>query len=159
MNDSRIPPLGRKIWKAKPIDLSAYLDLPENKEFRETPIIERPTDEKMRIIKRLEVLAAEHILFAERVGIKLCKEDFRTVFGALRQHAKLGKAEPFDSARDEIHLYVLDTMFDEFVEEPSNILYTTRTGEDTMRYDAMHPDFWIECLDLLESKLLLRLPS
>jgi len=153
MNDPRIPPLGRRVFAATPTDLSAYFDLQKKEEFRETPIIESPTEEKKRVIKRLEALAAEHVRSAERVGIKLSKEDFRAVFGALRQHAKLGKAEPFDSARDEIHLYVLDTMFAELVEEPSNILYTTRTGEDTMRYDAMHPDFWIECLDLLESKL------
>ena len=153
MNDPRIPPMGRKVFEATPADLSAYLDLPENEDFRETPEIESPTEEKMRVIKRVQALAAEHVRSAERVGIKLSKEDFSAVLVALRQHAKTGKAEPFDSARDEIHLYVLDTMFAELVEEPSNILYTTRTGEDTMRYDAMHPDFWIECLDLLESKL------
>ena len=37
--------------------------------------------------------------------------------------------------------------------EPSNVLFTTRTGPDSIRYDAMEPDFWIECLDLMERTL------
>ena len=51
---------------------------------------------------------------------------------------------------DEIHGYCLNRLFDELVEEPSNILFTTKTGPDTMRYDAMNAAFWIECLDLME---------
>ena len=52
---------------------------------------------------------------------------------------------------DEIHGYCLNRLFDELVEEPSNILFTTKTGPDTIRYDAMNASFWIECLDLMEA--------
>jgi len=40
---------------------------------------------------------------------------------------------------------------DELVEEPSNIFFTTKTGSETTRYDAMSTAFWIECLDLMEA--------
>ncbi len=83
--------------------------------------------------------------------------DLRNVFGALRAHA-LTDAAPSFAAMDEIHRYVLGSLFADLVEEPSNILYTTRTGGDTMRYDAIQPDFWIECLDLLETNLATDFP-
>ena len=54
-------------------------------------------------------------------------------------------------ARDEIHGYCLNRLFDELVEEPSNILFTTKTGPDSIRYDAMNAKFWLECLDLMEA--------
>lgn len=40
-------------------------------------------------------------------------------------------------ARDEIHAHVLDRFFEELVGEPSNVLFTARTGPDSIRYDAM----------------------
>ena len=49
-----------------------------------------------------------------------------------------------------IHAHVLTRLFEELVEEPSNILFTTVTGPETTRYDAMNPSFWLECLDLME---------
>ena len=72
------------------------------------------------------------------------------VISALRDHARGGKGSPVPGSRDEIHGYCLNRLFDEFVEEPSNILFTTKTGPDTTRYDAMNAAFWIECLDLME---------
>ncbi|MEM9408389.1 MAG: hypothetical protein AAGA81_20310, partial [Acidobacteriota bacterium] len=70
---------------------------------------------------------------------------------ALREHAKNRPGIPVPGARDEIHSYCLDRLFEELVEEPSNILFTTVTGPETTRYDSMNAGFWIECLDLMES--------
>jgi hypothetical protein len=154
MNDFKLPPMGRRVIHAEtPTELSAYLDLPDLTPPSQTPKSESPGEEKARILKRLIALVAEHSLSAERVGIHLSQNDLKIVFAALRDHAKTGTAPTFDTSRDEIHHYVLDSLFAELVEEPSNILYTTRTSADTMRYDAMQPDFWIECLDLLEKRL------
>ncbi|MGJ8633327.1 MAG: hypothetical protein ACSHX7_05350 [Luteolibacter sp.] len=116
------------------------------------PEIEDPKREKSRILKRLLGLLGEHERSAHRVGIKLSHTDTKSVIQALRQHALTGTSPAFQ-CQDEIRQYVLETLFAELVEEPSNILYTTRTGEDTMRYDAMKPTFWIECLDLLEKTI------
>jgi len=118
----------------------------------EVPEIEDPRGEKTRITRRLLALLGQHEISAEKVGTKLTPEDFKAVFHALREHARKG-IEPAFEARDEIHQYLLDSMFAELVEEPSNILYTTPTGPDTIRYDAMKPEFWCECLDFLEDKL------
>ena len=63
------------------------------------------------------------------------------VIDALKKHAKGEDASPVAGARDEIHGYCLNRLFEELVVEPSNILFTTKTGPDTIRYDAMNPTF------------------
>lgn len=118
----------------------------------EAPEIEDPGREKTRVTRRLLVALGHHEVSAERLGTKLQKQDLRNVFSALREHAKTG-SKPNLQGRDEIHQYILESMFAELVDEPSNILYTTKTGPDSLRYDAMKPDFWCECLDLLEQNL------
>lgn len=154
MNDFHIPPMRRQVTgtgTGEATGLADELGLPDTTPI-DAPEIEDPTREKSRILKRLLVLIGEHERSSDRVGIKLSSPDLKSVIEALRQHALKGTSPTFTSV-DEIHRYVLDTMFAELVEEPSNILYTTKTGEDTMRYDAMKPAFWIECLDLLEKTI------
>ncbi len=152
MNDFRLPPMRRHVTGiTEESGLADHLGLPDTTPVA-VPEIEDPAREKSRILKRLLVLLGEHERSAHRVGIKLSHTDLKSVIGALRQHALNGTPPTFPSP-DEIHRYVLDTIFAELVEEPSNILYTTKTGEDTMRYDAMKPAFWIECLDLLENTI------
>ena len=153
MKDFRPPPMGRKI--VPPDGGTFHLDipgLPEPVSAPLSPAIEDSRREKSRILKRLIAIVGEHSVSAERVGVKLSSADLKLVFEALRAHARSGSAPDF-IAHDEIRRYVLGTLFAELVEEPSNILYTTRTGPDTMRYDAMTPEFWIECLDVLDLTL------
>ncbi len=107
--------------------------------------------EAQRIVNRLGAIVEEHRQAAARLEVELGAEDVRSVIGALRDHAHNRPGTPVAGARDEIHGYCLDRLFDELVEEPSNILFTTETGPDTTRYDAMNGEFWTECLDLLES--------
>ena len=152
MNHFRIPPMRRQVTGiTEESGLADHLGLPNTTPI-DVPEIEDPAREKSRILKRLLVLLGEHERSADHVGIRLSHTDIKSVIKALRQHALKGTAPDF-SSHDEIQRYVLDTMFAELVEEPSNILYTTKTGEDTMRYDAMKPAFWIECLDLLEKTI------
>ena len=106
--------------------------------------------EAKRVVKRLISIFEDHRDAAIPLKIKLSSEDLRLVINALRDHAKGGAGSPVSGSRDEIHGYCLNRLFDELVEEPSNILFTTKTGPDTMRYDAMNASFWIECLDLME---------
>ena len=152
MNNFRVPPIRRQVTGiSEASGLADHLGLPDTTPI-EIPEIENPVREKSRILKRLIVLIGEHERSAHRLGIKLSSADLSSVIEALRQHALKGISPAFPSP-NEIHRYVLDTMFAELVEEPSNILYTTKTGEDTMRYDAMKPAFWIECLNLLEQTI------
>jgi hypothetical protein len=106
--------------------------------------------EAKRIVKRLAAIVEEQRLSAIPLGIEFNGEDLRSVISALRDHAKGGTGIPMLNIRDEIHAHVLTRLFEELVEEPSNILFTTITGPETTRYDAMNPSFWIECLNLME---------
>ena len=124
-------------------------EIPSNPEV-EQEIKDRKGEAK-RVVKRLISIFEDHKDAAIPLKIKLSSEDLRLVINALRDHAKGGASSPVSGSRDEIHGYCLNRLFDELVEEPSNILFTTKTGPDTMRYDAMNASFWIECLDLMES--------
>ena len=123
-------------------------ELPQNPEVEQD--IQDRKGEAKRVIKRLASIFAEHKDAALPLKINLGGEDLQLVISALRDHASGGAGSPVPGSRDEIHGYCLNRLFDELVEEPSNILFTTKTGPDTMRYDAMNVTFWIECLDLME---------
>ena len=107
--------------------------------------------EAKRVVKRLAAIFEDHKDAAYPLKIKLGSADLRLVIKALRNHAQGGEGSPVLGFRDEIHGYCLNRLFDELVEEPSNILFTTKTGPDTVRYDAMNAEFWIECLDFMEA--------
>lgn len=108
-------------------------------------------EEAKRVIKRLYAIFEDHREAALPLNLKLGFTDLSLVLEALREHARGEAGTPVPGSRDEIHGYCLNRLFDEFVEEPSNILFTTKTGPKTIRYDAMSADFWIECLDVMEA--------
>ena len=124
-------------------------EIPSNPEVEQE--IEDRKGEAKRVVKRLASIFEDHKNAAIPLKIKLSSRDLHLVINALREHAKGGSGSPVSGSRDEIHGYCLNRLFDELVEEPSNILFTTKTGPDTMRYDSMNASFWIECLDLMES--------
>lgn len=107
--------------------------------------------EAKRIVKRLAAIVEDHRQAALPLDIELGAKDISSVLTALREHARGGAGTPVPGSRDEIHGYCLNRLFDELVEEPSNILFTTVTGPDTIRYEAMSAAFWMECLDLMEA--------
>ena len=118
------------------------------------PVIENRVAEAKRVIKRLAAIILEHREVSLQLGFELGGEDLRIVIEALRDHAKGGGGLLKLSDYDEIQSHCLNRLYEELVEEPSNILYATPTGPDSTRYDAMDPSFWIECLNLLEEKIL-----
>ena len=124
-------------------------EIPSNPEMEQE--IQDRKGEAKKVIKRLAAIFEDHKDAALPLKIKLGSQDLRLVIKSLRNHAKGGNGSPVPGSRDEIHGYCLNRLFDELVEEPSNILFTTKTGPDTMRYDAMNASFWFECLDLMES--------
>jgi len=111
-----------------------------------------PAGEACRIVKRLVAIVEDHRQSAIPLKVELTSGDLKSVLDALREHAKGKAGIPVPGARDEIHGYILNRLFEELVEEPSNILFTTQKGKDTIRYDAMNAAFWIECLDLMEAR-------
>ena len=124
-------------------------EIPSNPEVEQE--IQDRLGEAKRVVKRLYAIFEDHKDAALPLKIKLVSDDLRLVINALREHAQGGEGSPVPGSREEIHGYCLNRLFDELVEEPSNILFTTKTGPDTMRYDAMNAEFWIECLDLMEA--------
>lgn len=113
--------------------------------------IEDRKAEAKRVVKRLAAIIEDHRQSAIPLNIELGAKEISSVLSALREHARGGTGTPVPGANDEVHGYCLNRLFDELVEEPSNILFTTKTGPDTIRYEAMNADFWMECLDLLEA--------
>lgn len=124
-------------------------EIPQNPEVEQE--IQDRKGEAKRVVKRLATIFEDHKDAAYPLKIKLGSADLRLVIEALRNHARGGEGSPVPGFRDEIHGYCLNRLFDELVEEPSNILFTTKTGPDTVRYDAMNAEFWIECLDFMEA--------
>lgn len=112
-------------------------------------IVDRRQEAK-RVVKRITSIIDEHQHACLPLKVTLGEVELSIVIEALRDHAKGGSGDLDLSDRDEISSHCLRRLFEELVEEPSNILYTTSTGADTMRYDAMESAFWIECLDLLQ---------
>ncbi|WP_234047454.1 hypothetical protein [Luteolibacter pohnpeiensis] len=103
-------------------------------------------------MKRLNRIAADHLQSAARMGVKPEDLSFQLVIDWLRQHAE-GKNPTLRSCGDEILDYLHQALIDDLLLEPANILLATRTGRDSIRYDAMDPAFWLECLDLFETAL------
>jgi len=112
-----------------------------------TQEMDDPKEEVQRIVKRLAAIVEDHKRAAEQLNITLGQDDLSLVIDSLKNHGKGGEGIPVPGARDEIHGYCLNRLFEELVEEPSNILYTTKRGADTVKYDAMNASFWLECLD------------
>ena len=107
--------------------------------------------EATRVLKRLLAIVAEHRRASLGLGVVLGGREIRVVTVALRDHAKGGSGALQLEGCDEILAHCLTRLYEELVEEPSNIFYSTVTGPDTIRYDAMDSQFWVECLDLLEN--------
>ena len=142
MNSEQSPKTVRPLFKMGS-------EIPSNPEVEQE--IQDRQGEAKRVVKRLYAIFEDHKDAALPLKIKLVSDDLRLVINALRDHARGGDGSPVPGSREEIHGYCLNRLFDELVEEPSNILFTTKTGPDTMRYDAMNAEFWIECLDLMEA--------
>lgn len=115
-------------------------------------IVDRKAEAK-RVMKRILAIIEDHRQACLGMGVELGTAELRIVLAGLRDHAKGGDGALDLADRDEIQSYGLTRLFEELVEEPSNILYVTRTSADTERYDAMDSAFWGECLDLIETTI------
>lgn len=108
--------------------------------------------EAKRVVDRLTNIVAEHQRASQPLGASIESSELKIVTTALRDHALGGSGELTLEGCDEILSHCLTRLFEELVEEPSNILYATPTGPDSNRYDAMDISFWIDCLDLLAKR-------
>ena len=131
----------RPLFEINEDEPSPPVDAPE--------IVDRRQEAK-RVVKRITSIIDDHRHASLALKVTLGESELNIVIDALRDHAKGGPGTLDLSNRDEIQSHCLGRLFEELVEEPSNILYATKTGADSIRYDAMESSFWIECLDLFK---------
>ena len=141
MHRNNIPDTVRPLFQIEKEEPILPADKPE--------IVDRSAEAK-RVVKRISNIIEEHRQASLPLGVKLEGSELLVVINALRDHAQGGSGSLELGERDEIQSHCLNRLFEELVEEPSNILYVTKTGPDSTRYDAMDSSFWGECLDLLE---------
>ena len=130
-------------------DLQMGSPLPDDK----PEIVNRKAEAK-RVINRISGIILEHREASLQLNVVLGWNELSIVINALRDHAQGGQGILQLAGLDEIKAHCINRLYEELVEEPSNILYSTPTGPSTTRYDSMEPSFWIECLDLLENEIL-----
>lgn len=130
--------------------------MPKIKNIPHTQVLEpQPTapsqipqakEEIQRIVRRLRSLLLPHFQSATRMGTSLGPDDLRAAVAALLAEADGLSPDPHLHCPDPIQLYLRRTMYEELLEEPSNIFFTTRVRSDVIRYEAMPRDFWKQCL-------------
>lgn len=133
--------------------LFTVADIEEVAPERPEAEIEDRQNEARRVNKRIQKIIEEHREASAQIGVEIGPDETRTIIAGLRDHAKGGPGTLDLTGSDEIKAHCLNRLLEELIEEPSNILYTTPTSPETIRYDAMDSGFWIECLDLLEKNL------
>lgn len=137
-----------KIRRRRPVVEKAFPDT-------EPPPLEvknRPAETR-RVLNHLRSLLVPHFTSAQRLGVTLGPDDLRAVIDALMAEADGLNPQAHLQCPEELRLYVRQSIFEELVGEPSNILYTTQVKADVIRYDAMPAEFWKECLGTLRSQL------
>lgn len=115
--------------------------------------VEGRDDEVGRVVKRLLAILREYRGSARRVGSPLDGAALREVVQALRIESFGGDHRALLHHPDPVAAWLRASLFQELVEEPSNVLFTTRLDEETVRYEAMETAFWRECLAALEERL------
>lgn len=115
--------------------------------------IDNRKTEIKRVVKRISSLIEEHQHACVPLNVHFGADELRIVINALRDHASGGSGVLSLDSYDEIISHCLNRLFEELVEEPSNILFTTKTEKDATRYDAMDSSFWIECLNQFETNI------
>lgn len=136
-----------------PIQLGTISPLPEVEPPKPAQEIENRQMEAQWIVKRLLVIIEEHRVSALRIGRVLDASALEVVISALE--AELRNEDPLAIllGEDEIRSYVLTSLYEDLLAEPSNVLHTTRVAEDVIRYEAMEAAFWKECVAALRKKL------
>jgi len=106
-----------------------------------------------RVVKRLKTLVGTHYEASLRTGYPLEPVDLRAVLSALLAETRGEDPAPLLATGEEISTYFRRTLYEEMLEEPSNILFTTKVSDDVVRYEAMPVDFWRDCLNALAADL------
>lgn len=141
------------IPKKMPFSLGGVPLLPEIAPSRSPQEIEDRKGESKRIVKRLLAIIADHHSSADHIGVALDQTMLLKVVSALEAETRDEDPAPRLHDEDEVLAYLMRALYEELLEEPSNILFTTQVNPDTVRYEAMEVGFWRECLAELKRQL------
>ncbi len=147
--DFRIDALPDRI----PLAVGGMPLLPEISPSRTPQEIEDRKGEAKRIVKRLLAIIADHHSSADHIGVALDQALLLKVVSALEAETRDEDPTPLLHDDDEVAAYLMRALYEELLEEPSNILFTTQVNPDTVRYEAMEVGFWRECLAELKRQL------
>ena len=117
------------------------------------PVIEDTPAEIRRVVARLKSLLPPWIEIGRRMGIALGAEDFLAVFEALLAEADQLNPMACLECSEELRLYWRQSLYEELLAEPSNILYSTVVNEDVVRFEAMPTSFWKTCILQLRNQI------
>jgi len=147
--DFRLDALPDKV----PFSVGGVPLLPEITPSRTPQEIEDRKGEAKRIVKRLLAIIADHHSSADHIGVALDQVLLLKVVSALEAEARDEDPTPLLQDDDEVLAYLMRALYEELLEEPSNILFTTQVNPETVRYEAMEAGFWRECLAELKRQL------
>lgn len=144
-------PLSRRLFfEAQPSELSFGHDLlaPLDSIPHNSKIIDEKerSMERKRVTKRLISIIHEHQIVANRLGVEFNHILIHRTIDALIAEASATTSAANLVDLNEVTQYLLTSLYEELLEEPSNILYTTKVSIDVVRYEAMDVLFWKECL-------------
>lgn len=150
-----LPPLpGRRVVsEGPPVSLGGFAPLPEAPQVKPPQPIEDRSAEAKRVVKRLLALIADHHQSASRIDVELDAAALHSVVLALEAESRGENPSSHLQTGGELIRYVKNALYEELLEEPSNILFTTRVNAEVTRYEAMEVAFWRECLAELRRQL------
>ena len=109
--------------------------------------------EVARVVKRLLAIVREHRSSARRVGSPIDPTALGMIVDALRIESYGGDPRPLLHHPDPVAAWLRQSLYQELLVEPSNVLFTIPIDEETIRYEAMEVEFWRECLQELEERV------
>ena len=104
------------------------------------------------IVRRLEAIVVNHLEGARRVGNPLRLDQVIAIIDALQAEAQ-GRARPARFSDGEVTFYLMDGLYEELLEEPSNIFSATPLAGGGTRFEPLQRDFWLACLASLRERL------
>ena len=129
-DDSNIPSLPKRRLLVSepgaaylPMKLGAASPLPELEPAKPPQEIEDRKGETRRVVKRLMAIIEEHRVSAQRIGVTLDAAALEIVLNSLEAETRMEDPQPIlQSSANELLRYVVSSLYEELLAEPSNIL-------------------------------------
>ena len=117
-----------------------------------SPLKNTQRAEVTRIVRRLEAIVTNHAEGARRIHHPLTLEQIVAVIDALRAEAS-GETRPVAFSSSEVTFYLMDSLYEELLGEPSNIFIPVESADGVTRIEPLPRDFWLTCLGALRQRM------